>query len=61
MMDLNYIQTPLRNQTIEEQIKDFNFFNIKERTYNHVLGVALVAEKLVLQYKEVFRPGIVAA
>ena len=23
MMDLNYIQTPLRNQTIEEQIKDF--------------------------------------
>ena len=30
MMDLNYIQTPLRNQTIEEQIKDFYLLNNKE-------------------------------
>ena len=50
MIDLNYIQTPLRNQTIEEQIKDFYLLNNKERTYQHVLGVAMVAEKLALQY-----------
>ena len=30
MMDLNYIQTPLRNQTIEEQIKDFICLIIKK-------------------------------
>lgn len=61
MMDLNYIQTPLRNQTIEEQIKDFYLLNNKERTYQHVLGVAMVAEKLALQYQEDIRACIVAA
>ena len=61
MMDLNYIQTPLRNQTIEEQIKDFYLLNNKERTYQHVLGVAMAAEKLALQYQEDIRACIVAA
>ena len=61
MMDLNYIQTPLRNQTIEEQIKDFYLLNNKERTYQHVLGVAMAAEKLALQYQEDIRACILAA
>ena len=37
-MDLNYIQTPLRNQTIEEQIKEMNTEELSRFLFDFFVG-----------------------
>lgn len=61
MKKLNYIQIPTKNHNIDQQIKDFYTINNKTKTYQHVLEVAKVAQKLALDFQEDVNNCMIAA